>query len=55
MMGTFRGNGKWFVTRHARKTLRDPSERIHDSAEIRSAKVPVARPGRGFLRLSQLR
>ena len=55
MLGTFRGHGKWFVTRHARRKMKDPSERLHDSVAIRSAQVPVARPRRGFPRLSQLR
>jgi uncharacterized protein (DUF2235 family) len=35
--GTFRGKGKWFVTRRARKKLQDPSERIHESVEARAA------------------
>ncbi|MEP0961294.1 MAG: DUF2235 domain-containing protein [Roseobacter sp.] len=36
MRGTFRGMGKWFVTRRARKPLQNPSERLHDSVEARS-------------------
>lgn len=35
--GTFRGKGKWFLTRRARKKLQDPSERIHESVEARAA------------------
>lgn len=34
-IGTFRGYGKWFITRRARVTLQDPSERLHDSVALR--------------------
>ncbi len=41
MLGTFRGNGKWFITRRARKIMQDPSERIHDSVALREAAKPA--------------
>lgn len=43
MLGTFRGYGKWFITRRARKVMQDPTEHIHDSVALRHA----ARPERG--------
>jgi uncharacterized protein (DUF2235 family) len=38
--GTFHGAGKWLVTRRPRKTLQDPSERMHDSVARRFAARP---------------
>jgi uncharacterized protein (DUF2235 family) len=38
MLGTFRGYGKWFITRRTRITLQDPSERMHESVALRAAK-----------------
>lgn len=43
MLGTFRGHGKWFVTRRARKVMLDPSESFHDSVTLRRAASPVPR------------
>ncbi|MEM1076638.1 MAG: DUF2235 domain-containing protein [Pseudomonadota bacterium] len=40
MVGTFRGRGRFFMTRKARVTLQDPSERLHDSVEVRAAAFP---------------
>ena len=36
--GTFRGYGRWFVTRRARKALLDPSETLHESVTLRAEK-----------------
>ena len=36
-LGTFRGYGKWFISRRARVSLRDPSERLHDSVALRAS------------------
>jgi uncharacterized protein (DUF2235 family) len=46
MLGTFRGYGKWFISRRPRVPLRDPSERLHESAELRSI---VRTSARGFM------
>ncbi|WVX49430.1 hypothetical protein ROLI_025240 [Roseobacter fucihabitans] len=48
MLGTFRGNGKWFVTRRGRKIMKDPSEVIHDSVALRAAAKPAPRGWAGF-------
>ena len=48
--GTFRGKGKWFVTRQARKPLQDPSERLHDSVETRDRMRPSSRARNPFRR-----
>ncbi len=48
MLGTFRGNGKWFVTRRARRMLLDPSERVHDSVTLRQMAQPAPRGWLGF-------
>lgn len=45
--GTFRGKGRFFITRRARKPLQDPSERLHDSVEARSCLQ--SRPTRRWL------
>ncbi len=41
--GTFRGKGRFFLTRRARKPLQDASERVHESVEIRASKRASAR------------
>lgn len=43
MLGTFRGYGKYFITRRARKVGEDRSERIHESVDVREAARPAAR------------
>jgi uncharacterized protein (DUF2235 family) len=43
MLGTFRGYGKWFITRRARKVGLDRSERLHESVAQREAAQPKAR------------
>ena len=43
MLGTFRGRGKWFVTRRARVPLKDTSERLHDSVHLRALARPAPR------------
>lgn len=44
MRGTFRGKGKWFITRRARKVMHDPSERLHESVKARQNRdAPVRR------------
>lgn len=48
MLGTFRGNGKWFITRRARKSLQDPSEYLHDSVTLRQSAAPTPRGWMGF-------
>ncbi|WP_442800609.1 DUF2235 domain-containing protein [Roseobacter sp. MH60115] len=48
MLGTFRGNGKWFITRRARRPLQDPSEQIHDSVALRQSVAPAPRGWMGF-------
>ena len=40
MLGTFRGHGRWLVSRRPRLSLRDSSERVHDSVAIRQAALP---------------
>lgn len=47
MLGTFRGYGKWFVTRRARPKLQDASEHIHDSVALRATSLP---PSAGFMK-----
>ncbi|MEM6890029.1 MAG: DUF2235 domain-containing protein [Pseudomonadota bacterium] len=42
--GTLRGAGKWLVTRRPRKTMQNPSERMHESVALRATSYP-ARPG----------
>ena len=37
MLGTFRGHGRWFVSRRARAVTNDPSERLHETVEIRQS------------------
>ena len=46
MLGTFRGNGRYFITRRARAVMQDPSERMHDSVTLRAT---ASRAGGGFL------
>lgn len=46
-IGTFRGYGRWFITRRARIKMKDPSERLHDSVVLRARAEPAA----GSLRL----
>ena len=36
--GTFRGYGRWFVTRRARPRMLDPSEKLHGSITQRTEK-----------------
>lgn len=48
MRGTFRGNGKWFMTRRARKVMQHPSERLHESVHLRAAQQPQPRRRLGF-------
>ncbi|MFK7745483.1 MAG: DUF2235 domain-containing protein [Roseobacter sp.] len=50
MLGTFRGHGKWFITRRARVVMQDPSERIHDSVALRASKAPIVGRRRIFSR-----
>ncbi|MFK7869868.1 MAG: DUF2235 domain-containing protein [Roseobacter sp.] len=40
-MSTFRGAGKWLISRRPRKALHDPSERLHDSVAKREAVQPT--------------
>ncbi|MGB7244386.1 MAG: DUF2235 domain-containing protein [Sulfitobacter sp.] len=40
MLGTWRGYGKWFVTRRARIVGKDPSEYLHDSVSSHPQNVP---------------
>ncbi len=47
MLGTFRGHGRWLVSRRPRISLRDSSERVHDSVAIREAALPQATGWRG--------
>lgn len=42
MRGTFRGKGKWFVSRRPRKILLDPSERLHESVDARARSLPAS-------------
>ncbi|WP_425596483.1 DUF2235 domain-containing protein [Roseobacter litoralis] len=51
MLGTFRGRGKWFVTRRARVALTDSSERMHDSVHLRAAARPAPRRRMAFGRV----
>ena len=39
-VGTFRGYGRWFITRRTRVRMADPSERIHDSVALRDNAAP---------------
>lgn len=48
MLGTFRGYGKWFVTRHARKVGADLSESVHESVGLREAALPPTRNWTGW-------
>ncbi|WP_298913587.1 DUF2235 domain-containing protein [uncultured Roseobacter sp.] len=48
--GTFRGYGRWFISRRARKVGLDPSEHLHDSVSLREAAKP---PARGWVRFSK--
>ena len=43
MLGNFRGNGRYFISRRARRPLQDPSERFHDSVEVRERAMPASR------------
>lgn len=40
-VGTFRGYGRWFVTRRSRVKLIDPSERVHSSVDARERARPA--------------
>lgn len=42
-LGTFRGYGRWFITRRARVSMTDPSERLHDSVALRAGGAPAQR------------
>jgi len=42
MLGTFRGNGRFFISRRARKVMQDPSEVMHESVSLRA--TTAARP-----------
>ncbi|WP_299966885.1 DUF2235 domain-containing protein [uncultured Roseobacter sp.] len=48
MLGTFRGHGRWFITRRARKPLQTPSEQLHDSVMLRRSVQPAPRGWMGF-------
>ncbi|WP_227269749.1 DUF2235 domain-containing protein [Roseobacter weihaiensis] len=48
MLGTFRGKGKWFITRRARVAPQDPSERLHESVTLRQNAQPAPRGWFGF-------
>ena len=39
--GTFRGYGRWFITRRARATMQDPSEKMHSSVAQRENAQPA--------------
>jgi uncharacterized protein (DUF2235 family) len=43
MLGTFRGNGRFFVSRRGRVMMQDPSEKLHDSVELRATAKPKPR------------
>lgn len=55
MLGTFRGYGKWFITRRTRAKLQDPSERLHDSVALRAAEQHKLRGRTKFGRVAQPR
>jgi len=48
MLGTFRGMGRFFITRRARVVMKDPSERMHDSVSLRAT---VVAPSQAIFRL----
>ena len=48
--GTFRGIGRWLITRRARKVGMDPSERVHPSVRAAPVQQGWAWPGRAWLR-----
>lgn len=43
MLGTFRGHGRFLISRRARKVLQDPSEALHDSVSLRATTAPQPR------------
>ncbi|QJF50630.1 DUF2235 domain-containing protein [Roseobacter ponti] len=43
MLGTFRGHGKWLVSRRKRIRMQDSSERVHESVGLRAASRPAAK------------
>lgn len=46
--GTLRGAGKWLVSRRPRKPLQDPSERLHETVEVRASARPAPKRWSAF-------
>ena len=43
ILGTFRGYGRFFISRRTRKVMQDPSEVLHDSVNLRAMTKPRPR------------